>query len=873
MQKFVIIDSLALIHRAFHILPPLTDKKGRQTNALYGFTSILLKILKDLKPDFIAAAFDLPSPTFRDKIFTDYKAHRPKTPEALTSQIALVKEMLEAFNIKILEKEGYEADDIIGSLSKWLNENYEDVECIIVTGDLDTLQLISPKTKVYTLKKGISQTAIYGIKEVKERFNLEPWQLADYKALLGDQSDNIPGVKGIGAKTAQQLISKFNSIDQIYKNLDSKEISPKIKKLLKSQKQEAFFSKELSLIYKDIPIKEKIEDFKFGNFDKNKILNKLLEFGFKSLLSRLSFLNINDNVLSKDNNLDLKTLEVPLQLEEVKDEFISSFLNKSKEIFIDKSNFKDVDSNHIIVANAHQAYKIPVDKFVDNNVDIMVIGYDLKEILKQFPLLIDKLKNIFDIKIAAWLIDPDKRDFSFKKLCQKYNLFVNEDEEITLSQKIALGFKLKKILFDELTSLNLLKVYQEIEAPLIAILALMELRGIKINQEKFKELSQLINSEINKLQNEIYNLAQSEFNINSPKQLSFILFEKLKLPSDQIIKTPKGAISTDETELKKLIGIHPIIEKILFFRELSKLKNTYIDILPTYIDKNSRIHTNFDQTGTATGRLSSMEPNLQNIPVRTDWGKKVREAFEAEEGYNFVSFDFSQMELRLMAHFSKDEHLIKAFLDGKDIHTITAAKVHNIKEQEVTPEQRRQAKTLNFGILYGLSAFGLSQATGMSRQEAKNFIKNYFAQFPGVDSYIKTAKAQAEQKGYVETLFGRKRFLPALKNAGFRARLQAEREAINAPLQGTVADIMKMAMIKVSHFLKNYPKDTCFLILQIHDDLLFEIKEQLIKEVAPKIKEIMENIYKLDVPLKVDVKIGKNWGELYEFTPYINSNT
>lgn len=870
MRRFVIIDALALIHRAFHALPPLSDKKGRPVNALYGFSSVLLKMLKDLKPDFIAAAFDLAAPTFRDKIFASYKAQRPKTPEALTSQIPLVKEMLEAFNIKILQKEGFEADDIIGSLSKWLNKNYPDIECIIVTGDLDTLQLISDKTKVYTLKKGIGEIAMYGLKEVKQRYNLLPEQLTDYKGLVGDASDNIPGASGIGEKTAQKLLSRFKNLEGIYKNLDAKEISAKIKKILKEQKQEVFFSRDLATIHRDLPIREKLSDFAAQDYNKEKIINKILEFGFRSFLKRLPFDSADLPAARLSLQSQIQSYEKIPPLSIIKNSSSKEtalFFRDNKEIFI-----AAVDNKSLIVANQKLAYKIAVDKIVDKNVDNEIIAYDAKNIFKlllqsNLNIQLNFADKIFDIKIAAWLNNPDQKNLSLEKLCQKYELqsFTEKESPLKLNERIYFSFKLKEILKGSLQKNDLLKIYREIELPLIPILAKMELEGIGVSKQALAKLSQELNNEITNLEKEIYQLAGVKFNINSPKQLAPVLFEKLKLPTDQIIKTPKGALSTDETELKKLAGLHPIIEKILAFRELSKLKNTYTDVLPNYLDENSRVHTTFDQTGTATGRLSSLEPNLQNIPVRTDWGRRLRETFEARPGYRFVSFDFSQIELRLMAHFSKDPHLIAAFKEDKDIHAITAAKIHNLKENEVTPEQRRQAKTLNFGILYGLSSFGLSQATGMSRQEAKKFIKNYLAQFPGVKAYIEKAKKEASLKGYVETLFGRKRFLPALKNAGFRARLQAQREAVNAPLQGTVADLMKIAMIKTFKFLENYPKGSGFLLLQIHDDLLFEIKENLVMELAPKIKNIMENVFKLNVPLKVDVKVGINWGQMEDF--------
>ncbi len=852
MKKFILIDALALIHRSFHALPPLSDKEGRPTNALYGFSSVLLKMLKDVKPDYIAAAFDLAKPTFRDKMFKDYKAHREKTPEALIRQIPMVKEILNVLNIKILEKEGFEADDIIGSVCQWLVKNFNDIECIIVTGDLDTLQLVSDKVKVYSLKKGISDTVIYGLKEVKERYNLEPKQLPDYKGLVGDPSDNIPGVKGIGQKTASKLIQEFSNLEGIYQNLNSSKINDKIRKILKDQKEEAFFSRELSTIYKDIPIEYKISDFTFGGYDENKVANTLLKFGFKSLIPRLPFAVL---LNFKPKEMTSKTFSIPSKvLKNYKE------IEKTIEFFIDDF----VDKNSLVLATLRQAYILTVDKFVDNCKDKLLIGYNLKEIFKKEKLFSKLSCPLFDLKISAWLLNPDSKNLSFEKICQFYQIFPLIKEKLTLSEKIYAAFRLKEILKNELQKNNLYKIFNNIEMPIVLVLSSMERQGIKINKEKLIQLSNELQEELARLEEEIYEIAQVKFNINSPKQLVPILFEKLKLPTENIMKTPKGAISTDETELKKLLNVHPIIEKILNYRELSKLKNTYTDVLPNYIAADGRIHTNFDQAGTATGRFSSLEPNLQNIPIRTQWGMKIRGAFEAERGYQFLSFDFSQIELRIMAHFSKDEHLIKAFRQNKDIHTITAAKLHYIKEEEVSPAERRLAKILNFGILYGLSAFGLSQATQMTREQAKAFIKNYFAQFPKVKDYIDKAKKEALKKGYVETLFGRKRFLPALKSGGFRARLQAEREAINAPLQGTVADLMKLAMIKLNALLKDYPEGTGYLILQIHDELLFEIKEEYLKEIAPKIKNIMENIFPLDVPLKVDVKMGISWGQMEE---------
>ncbi len=844
MRKLVLIDGNALVHRAFHALPALTSSRGVVTNAVFGFTSILLKTIKDLKPDYIAAAFDLAGPTFRHEQFEDYKVHRVKAPEELYKQIPIVKEVLRAFGIPIYEKESYEADDLIGTLATKA-KNEKDLQVIIATGDLDTLQLVEgQKVVVFTLRKGMTDTVVYDETAVVERYGLKPEQLNDYKGLKGDPSDNIPGVPGVGDKTASELIRRFGSLEEMYQRLEGQksppkadpplaekgesEISEKLKEKLLVNKDQAFFSKQLSEIITDLDIDFSLEKADWRqNQNQSKIEFVFKDLGFFSLLKRLPEAGV-----TVQAGLDLPPANRPAA----------------------KIEFTPGDGNIYAVKESGE-----ISKKVLEDDGQTIIGHGLKNILK--PFIADGIEiksRLFDTQIAAYLLYPDLRDYEFHKVY--YSEF--REEAGDPDQKPAYLNRLKLHLWEKMKSARLLKVFEDIEMPLIKILAEMELKGIKVNTETLAGLLKSANKELAKLETKIYKLAGADFNINSPRQLGEVLFRKLGLKG-RVRKTGGGALSTAAPELEKLRDEHPIIDLVLQYRELQKLKTTYIEPFPGLVSPaDGRVHTTYNQTGTATGRLASQDPNLQNIPARTELGQEFRKAFVAEAGYQLASFDYSQLELRIVAHVAHDQKMIEAFERGEDIHTRTAAEIFEVRPQDVTKEMRRQAKVLNFGIIYGMGPLGFSLASGVDRLRAREFITKYFAEFSGVARWMEEIKAKARRDGYVETIFGRRRQLLDIYSTMPQIAAAAERAAINHPIQGTAADLMKLAMIKVHDFIhKNHARKELKLLLQVHDELVIEVKDELIGEIAGSVREIMENIYKLKVPLVVDVKSGENWQE------------
>ena len=771
-KTLVLIDSHALIHRAYHALPPLNTGKGELVNAVFGFTSILLKVLKELQPDYIAAAFDMAAPTFRHKEFDDYKATRAKAPDELYAQIKRVKDVLAAFNIPVFEKEGFEADDILGTIAHQVKTKNQKLKTVIVTGDLDTLQLVNDKVNIYTLKKGIKDTIIYDEAAVKERFEgLAPSQMNDYKGLKGDPSDNIPGVPGVGEKTAIELLKEYGSLEKLYKELEKlhpagghpkgektnpstsldkardKTLGVKSNNLFKKLldfKDQAFFSKYLATIKQDVPIKFDLSAALAKDFDKQKVVELFKELGFFSLVNRLSAAD-EKNLLPKES--------------------------------------------------AKSAGDKKTEKIIPGQ----------GSLLNDEPTVLEKIEQA--------------------------------REQGVLSAQI----------------------YQ-IEKELAPVLVKMQQAGIKIDKDYLKKLGDSLGQKIKMLEAKIYKLAGVEFNINSPQQLSEVLFTKLNLQIKGLKKTPGKVISTAASELTKLRGEHEVVDCVIEYRELAKLKNTYIDALPELVASDGRLHTTFDQLGTTTGRLSSKNPNLQNIPIKTELGREIRKAFVAERGYKLLSADYSQIELRVVASLSGDREMIKAFSEGKDIHTATAAEVLGIGASEVSPEARRMAKVLNFGVIYGMGSHGFAQAAGIEYGKAKDFIKKYFEEFSGVARYLENSRQSAAKNGFVQTLFGRKRFVPEINSSAWNLRQAAERAAVNMPVQGTAADLLKMAMVEIakSEWLVANSK----MLLQVHDELVFEVAEDKVARAAQEIKKIMENIYKLAVPLKVDLEAGDNWGEL-----------
>ena len=883
MKKLVLIDGHALVHRAFHALPPtLNSPKGVPTNAVYGFTSVLLKMIKDLKPDYIAATFDLAAPTFRHEEFAEYKIHRQKAPDELHAQVPLIKEILTAFGIPIYEKPGFEADDLIGTLAEKSKKNppVGGLQTIIMTGDLDTLQLVEDKkVVVLTLRKGVTDTVIYDENGVVKRYGLKPEKLNDFKGLKGDPSDNIPGVAGVGEKTASELIKEFGDLENLYKFLENQKDKEKFKKPLTAKlaekllenKDMAFFSKKLSTIIREIDLDFDLDKADWlKNMRREEIARLFKEMGLYSLIKRLDEINApsqREMVLPETAASD----KAGVQVEEIRTEKeikeITDRINNEKEMVF------DINGGFINIALGNECKNIAwpfivgtkeffkTFKELFENKNIFKTAHDFKEIAKFLLEYGIELNGPgFDTKLAAYLLNSDRKDYGLDKTY--FNEF-NENKSEDVRENPLFILKLREKQSERIKNENLEWLFEHIEVPVARIIAEMELRGVLIDSKAIAKLSKLTTSEIKKLEKEIYKLSGMEFNINSPRQLSEVLFEKLGLKG-KVRKTGKGALSTAAPELEKLVNENPIINFILKYREVQKLKTTYIDPFPTLISSaTGRLHTTFNQTGTTTGRLASQDPNLQNIPVKTELGQEFRKAFISSPGFKLVSFDYSQIELRIAAHISRDEKMIAAFRRGEDIHTRTAAEIFGVKPEDVDKNMRRDAKVLNFGILYGMGVLGFQRASGVSREKAREFIDKYMKEFSGVAKYMDDMKVKAHRDGYVSTIFGRRRWLPEIKSSMPQIVSQAERMAINMPIQGTAADLIKLAMINVFEYIHGTNnQNNAFLLLQVHDELLFEIKESSIEELGRKIKEFMENVHKFDVPLIIDIKYGDNWADL-----------
>ncbi len=892
-KRLILIDSNALIHRAYHALPPLTTKKGELVNAVYGFTSVLLNVLGKFKPDYIAAAFDLKEPTFRHKEFKEYKATRVKAPDDLYEQIPRVKEIVSAFNIPIVEREGYEADDIIATFARQTEKLHPETEVIIVTGDLDTLQLVNDKVKIFALRRGMSDSILYGEKEIRERYGLAPGQMVDYKGLRGDPSDNLPGVKGVGEKTAIELLKKYETLEEVYKNLP--ELKEGIRKKLEKDKVQAFFSKKLARLVENVPVDFDLEKARTEDFSRVKIINLLRELEFWSLLRRLpGYGEAEEEHVERKNEGVTKEIAVSKISKGEIARFVSE-AGKRKKISVAVSDPGEKAEGIAISFDQGQAGYVALEnnglgevKTILENEAVEKIGYDLKREWHKMKQAGVRMTNLhFDVMIAAYLLSPgtsvkwedvvienlgiivEKRE---QKAGQASLVFRDEGQDVqAAASKAAYNFALEKILFEKIEEISreqfsekksstLREVFGKIEMPLIPVLAKMEEAGVRINALVLEGISKKLGARINKLEKEIQTLAKAEFNVNSSVQLRQILFEKLEIPTTDI-KKGKTGYSTASSELQKIKDIHPIVEKVEEYRELFKLKTTYLDPLPMLADGESRLHTTFNQAVTATGRLSSSEPNLQNIPIRTDLGQLIRTAFEAAPGHRLVSADYSQIELRIAAHLSGDVRMITTFLGGEDIHTATAARVGKVKLDKVTDKMRRAAKALNFGIIYGMSTFGFAQSAGVSQEEAKEFIRKYFENYPQVAQFLDEVKIFAREKGYVETELGRRRYIPEINSGNAQLRNQAERMAVNMPIQGLAADIIKLAMIEAEKLIAE-KHSAARMVLQIHDELLFEVPERDAEKFAEDMQNLMENIYKISVPLVARIKIGDNWGEI-----------
>lgn len=846
-SKLVLIDGNSLIYRAFYALPTtLATKAGVVTNAAYGFTSMLLKLLKDEKPDCVTVAFDKGIVTFRHEVFVDYKAQRTETPDELRHQFGIVKDVLDSLSIPIFEMEGFEADDIIATIAKKSAEAGAEVR--VVTGDKDAFQLINGNVKVVTTRKGITDIVTYDREKVIERYGLPPEKMLEMVGLKGDPSDNIPGVPGIGEKTACKLIKEFGSIDELMERRDEVK-GPKLKQSLYEYEEQARASKELATLRYDVPIDFSLEKCVF-TVDVSKARQKFNELDFRTLFMRLEELTGVETVGEKE----VINLNFPVEKD------ISSLIEEiQKETsvaldLVDKGLMVNVGEKNYFIDE--QFINLLKDIFEDEK--IKKSSFNLKKAALALKFKDIDLKGLdFDAGIAAYLVSPGKV-INYRELSSHYlelNFAESKDIITDSAQRTIACYKLKNVLLEELAKQSVDKVYKEIEMPLLEVLAQMEYCGVRIDTDLLKRNSDDLQSLIVKLEDEIYRLAGTRFNINSPQQLSEILFQKLMLKP---IKKTKTGFSTDSSVLAKLINAHPVIESIINYRELLKLKSTYIDALPLLVNhKTNRVHTTFNQTVTATGRLSSSNPNLQNIPIRTDIGSQIRKAFiPGRVGDLFLVADYDQIELRILAYLSGDEKLKSAFEGDADIHSATAKEVFGL--EEITPQQRRAAKAVNFGIIYGISSRGLSEQLNITQMEAQIYINKYFAKYTGVQKFLDEIINEATNNGYVKTMFGRKRPLPELSNPDIRIQNFGKRTAVNTVMQGSAADIIKKAMIELASKLKEQDLKSR-MVLQVHDELILEVPQNE-KDIAQDIvREAMEQTIKISPLLKTTIGFGSNW--------------
>jgi len=899
MSNLVLIDGNSIMNRAFYGIMSskmLTTTDGTYTNAVYGFLSILFKIQEDLNPDYMAVAFDLKGPTKRHEMYKEYKANRHGMPDELAIQMPIIKDILRAMNIKIMEKQGFEGDDILGTLSK--NAESNGIDVTILSGDRDTFQLTSDKVtvRIPRTKMGKTENEDYDKNRVIEEYGIEPYQLIDVKGLMGDKSDNIPGVPGVGEVTALNLIKHYKTLENLYKEVETNDnlldIKGKLKEKLLENKELAILSKKLGQIDREVPLEESIEDLKVKEWNKLEVYNLFKYLRFNRFIDRFKMQEEN---AEKNNNEDLFSKEIITKGEKI-EEIINQIKEEKKIIYYIDSEENNESSiinkriKSITIYNDKEnlCYYINLNKFNINlfkdifeDENIAKIGYKQKLdyiLLKENNINVTGFK--YDVEIAAYIINPIENKYNIEKLAIDYlkldineynktqekqiNLFdiQNQNEEDKLAEKACIfAYVISKVYLEtrkKLQETNQMDLFNNIEMPLVEVLADMQYNGIYADKDELIDYGKILKQEIEKLTKQIFNLAGEEFNINSPKQLGVILFEKLKLTA---IKKTKNGYSTDVEVLEKLKNEHEIIEKILEYRQLGKLNSTYVEgMLPYINEKDNKIHTYFHQTVTATGRISSTDPNLQNIPTRFDLGKQIRKIFKPQKGYMFLDADYSQIELRVLAHISGDENMIYAFNNDEDIHKQTASKVFNVPFEEVTSKQRSDAKAVNFGIVYGISDFGLGEQLGIARKQAKAYIEQYLEKYEKIKEFMVRMKEFAKEKGYVETLFNRRRYIPEMNSNNFMVRQFGSRVAINAPIQGTAADIMKIAMIELYKQMKNKKLESK-LLLQIHDELLLEVKEEEKETVKEILINSMENAMRLTVPLKVDLSEANNWYE------------
>lgn len=863
MKKLLILDSNSLMNRAFYALPPLTNSDGINTNAIYGFINMLFKMKEEVNPDAIIATFDLKAPTFRHKEYSEYKAGRNKMPPELAEQFPIIKELFKFMGIKIFEIEGFEADDLIGTVSKFAENN--NTEVAIVTGDKDALQLASDSTKVIITKKGVSETAVYDRKTFIDEFEVTPNQFIDVKGLMGDKSDNIPGVPGVGEKTAFKLIKEYGSVEEVINNIDNIP-GKKLKENLENNVEQAIFSKKLATIMREVPIDLTLDDINLsGKENISEIKKMLIKLEMKSILSKFK-----DDTVSEESKVQVKNINSLKEMKEL-------FLAKKNRIYIDytltdASIYSKLELEYLILGEENIGTIINFKEISLGNKEealgalrTLMEDENIKKVIhdgKNFVTFLNKNKIEirgfdFDTAIAAYLIDSSKSKYEILELVNHYigdnPNSENENIKGILSSYLpAIYEELKENLHKE----NMDKLYYEVEHPLIYVLSSMESIGFNINKGMLDELQVKFKKEIEETQNEIYKLSEEEFNISSPKQLGKILFEKLDLP---VIKKTKTGYSTNQEVLEKLIDKHEIIPKIMYYRQITKINSTYVEGLKNVIDEDGHIHSNFNQTVTTTGRLSSTEPNLQNIPIKYEMGREIRKVFiPMEETDILVSCDYSQIELRILAHIAGDENMIDAFEHHSDIHTKTASEVFKVPIDEVTSLMRSRAKAVNFGIVYGISAFSLAEDLKISKKEAEEYMAIYLERYPKIKEYLENVVREAQEKGYVLTILNRRRFIPEIKSSNKIVKALGDRLAMNAPIQGSAADIIKLAMVNVYNKLneKNFKSE---LILQVHDELILNVKKDEFEEVKKLVADEMENAIKLKVSLDVDVNFGNTW--------------
>jgi len=890
MEKWMLIDGNSITYRAFFAMPPLTNSQGLHTNAIYGFTTMLLKLLEEYKPTHVLVAFDAGKVNFRHESFSEYKAGRQKTPSELSEQFPVVKELIKSFGIAQYEIEGYEADDIIGTLTNLADQ--KQIETIVVSGDKDMLQLASKHVTIAVTRKGVSDVDLYTPDAIFEKYQLSPKQIIDLKGLMGDTSDNIPGVPGVGEKTAIKLLTQYPSVEEVLENIDKQK--GKLKENLENNADSARLSKQLATIYREVPIEIKVEDMQYDGFNPQQLVPTLQKLEFKSVIERLNVTaesgTSTDEAAKAVEALNIITLQSIDQKQE-----IEALLHNIKQslkhgLYIEAigenphaAEFVAIsiafgDTVFVINQQTLQSDELQPFRAWLSDEEAVKYGFDLHKAKLVLGWLNIELNGfLHDLQLVAYLLDQTDGTLLLHTLAERNGIYrLASDEQVYgkgaklklpeqtelynhLATKASVIESLIEPLNSQLHDVNMEKLFYELEAPLASILANMEKLGIKVEEAELLRQGEEIKQKLDELVSSIYELAGMEFNIGSPKQLGEVLFEKLGLPPKKKTKT---GYSTDAEVLEELAPYHPIIPNILEYRQLAKLQSTYIEGLTKEIrQQTGKIHTYYRQTIAATGRLSSQFPNLQNIPIRLEEGRKIRKAFiPSQPNWVILAADYSQIELRVLAHISKDEKLIEAFKNNMDIHTKTAMDVFGVTEAEVDSNMRRSAKAVNFGIVYGISDFGLSQNLGITRKEAAAFIDQYFAVFSGVKQYMIDIVAQAKEKSYVLTLLDRRRYVKDIQSSNFNLRSFAERIAMNTPIQGTAADIIKLAMVNMDQALKEKNLQSKML-LQVHDELVFEVPPHELELMKQLVPEVMESAMQLNVPLRADVSIGKSWYE------------